>query len=92
MSVANQKIVQIAPRVKRDKDHLYAMMNLEAMQEAMKVLGGSSIKLWMYFNKNQDNHRFELSRVACEEWGIKKDAYYHAVKELTNKGFLVTRR
>lgn len=64
-------------------------MNLEALQEAMKVLGGSSIKLWLYFNKNANEYKFELSRVDCEKWGIKKDAYYHAVKELTDKGFLV---
>lgn len=31
MSVANQKIVQIAPRVKRDSEHLYAMVNIEAL-------------------------------------------------------------
>lgn len=89
MSVANQKIVKLAPRVERDKDHYYATMNLEALQEAMKVLGGSSIKLWLYFNKNANEYKFELSRVDCEKWGIKKDAYYHAVKELTDKGFLV---
>ena len=89
MSVANQKIIKLAPRVKRDKDHYYATMNLEALQEAMKVLGGSSIKLWLYFNKNADEYKFELSRAECEKWGIKKDAYYHAVKELTDKGFLV---
>jgi hypothetical protein len=64
-------------------------MNLEALQEAMKVLGGSSIKLWLYFNKNADEYKFELSHAECEKWGIKKDAYYHAVKELTDKGFLV---
>ena len=89
MSVPNQKIIKLAPRTRRDKDHLYAMMNLDAMQEAMKVLNGSSIKLWMYFNKNAEGYKFELSRVDCEKWGIKKDAYYHAVKELMAKGFLV---
>lgn len=89
MSVANQKIIQIAPREKCDNEHLYAIMNQESMREAMKVLSGSSIKLWLYFIKNQDGYQFELSRVDCEKWGIKKDAYYHAVKELTDKGFLV---
>lgn len=89
MSVANQKIIKLAPRIARDKEHFYATMNLDAMQEAMKVLNGSSIKLWMYFNKNANGYQFELSRVDCEKWGIKKDAYYHAVKELTEKGFLV---
>ena len=89
MSVANQKIIKLAPRAKRDRDHLYAMVNLDALKEAMKVLDGSSIKLWMYCNKNIDGYQFNLSRVDCEKWGLKKDAYYRAVKELTDKGFLV---
>ena len=89
MSVPNQKIIKLAPRAKRNRDNLYAMMNLDALKEAMKVLGGSSIKLWMYCNKNIDEYQFNLSRVDCEDWGLKKDAYYHAVKELTDKGFLV---
>ena len=45
--------------------------------------------MWLYFNKNANEYKFELSRVYCEKWGIKKDAYYHAVKELTDKGFLI---
>ena len=40
-------------------------------------------------NKNQDDYRFDLSRVDCAKWGIKKDSYYSAVDELINKGFLV---
>ncbi len=89
MSVANQKIIKLAPRTRRDKDHLYTMMNLDAMQEAMKVLNGSGLKLWLYLNKNQDGYKFELSRVECAKWGIKKDSYYSAVEELVKKGFLV---
>ena len=65
------------------------MMNLDAMQEAMKVLNGSGLKLWLYLNKNQDGYKFELSRVECAKWGIKKDRYYSAVEELVKKGFLV---
>ena len=80
MSVQNQKIVQIARRTKRDKDNLYAMTNLEALQQAMSTLKGSGLKMWLYLNKNQDNYRLELSRVACEEWGIKKDSYYDGIR------------
>ena len=60
-------------------------MNLIALQQAMKDLRGSSFKLWTYFNKNQENYRFELSQKACAEWGIKKDSYYSAVKDLIEK-------
>ena len=89
MSVPNQKIVKLAPRTRRDAEHLYSMNNLDALQTAMKTLNGSGLKLWLYLNKNQDGYRFELSRVDCANWGIKKDSYYKAVEELIQKGFLV---
>ena len=88
MSVQNQKIVQIARRTKRDKDNLYAMTNLEALQQAMSTLKGSGLKMWLYLNKNQDNYRFDLSRQACEEWGIKKDSYYDGIRNLIDYGYL----
>ena len=88
MSVPNQKIVQIARRTKRDKDNLYAMINLEALQQAMNTLKGSGLKMWLYLNKNQDNYRFDLSRQACDEWGIKKDSYYEGIRNLIDNGYL----
>ncbi len=89
MSVPNQKRVIIGERVKRNKDNLYAMMNISALREAMQNLKGSSLKLWLYFNKNQDKYNFELSRSDCLSWGIKKDSYYSAVGDLIDKGYLV---
>ena len=55
----------------------------------MQVLNGSGLKLWLYLNKNQNNYKLELSRVACAGWGIKKDSYYAGVEELVSKGYLV---
>ena len=92
MSVPNQKIVQIGKRTVRDGKHLYATMNLEALQLAMKTLKGSSLKMWLYLNKNQEKYTFELSRAACLEWGIKKDSYYDGFKELMEKGYLIQAR
>ena len=89
MSDANQKIVQIAPRTKRDAEHLFATMNIDALQAAVQDLKGSALKLWLYFNKNQDGYQFELSQKACHNWGIKKDSYYAGVEELVSKGYLV---
>ena len=54
----------------------------------MRVLSGSGLKMWLYFNKNQDGFRFALSQKACEEWGIKKDSYYKGISELIDKGYL----
>ena len=64
------------------------MTNLEALQQAMNTLKGSGLKMWLYLNKNQDNYRFELSRKACEEWGIKKDSYYDGFNDLVKHGYL----
>lgn len=55
----------------------------------MQKLNNSSFKLWCYINKNQEHYDFELSQKACAEWGIKKDSYYNAVKDLINKGYLI---
>ena len=83
MSSPNQNIVIIAPRTARNKENIYATMNIEALQKAMKSLNGKSgLLLWLYLNKNQDNYGLELSQVACEKWGLKKDSYYRAFAEL----------
>lgn len=88
MSVPNQKIVQVAKRTPRDQQHLYSMNNLDALQQAMSILKGSGLKMWLYCNKNQDNYRFELSRQACAEWGIRKDSYYEGIRNLIENGYL----
>lgn len=92
MSVPNQKIVQIGKRTARNSQNLYATMNLDALQNAMKDLKGSSLKMWLYLNKNQERYTFELSRKACLEWGIKKDSYYDGLRDLQEKGYLVQAR
>ena len=92
MSVPNQKIVEIGTRTARNGNNLYATMNLDALQQAMKTLKGSSLKMWLYFNKNQEHYAFELSRADCLEWGVKKDSYYGGIEELIEKGYLVQSR
>lgn len=89
MSYSNQKIVRIGNREKRDAQHIYSTMNIEAMQEAMMELRGETFKLWCYLNKNQEGYQFELSQKECEKRGIKKDVYYAAVKKLVELGYLV---
>lgn len=89
MSVPNQKIVWIGERTARNGQNLYATVNLEALQQAMKTLKGSSLKMWLYLNKNREHYALELSRTACLEWGIKKDSYYDGIEELIEKGYLI---
>lgn len=85
---ANQRTVELAVRVPRNKDNIYATINIEALQEAMKNIKGETLKLWLYINKNQDKYKFDLSQKALEEWGLKKDSYYTAVGKLIELGYL----
>lgn len=89
ITVPNQKVVTVQ-KEKCDKQHLYTMYNLDAMQEAMLNLDGFAFKLWCYLGKNQDKHEFALSKVDALNWGMgSKSSYDRAVKELIEKKYLV---
>lgn len=84
----NQKVVK-TQKDKCNKENLYATINLAAMGKAAQELKPNSFKLWIYFSKNQDGYEFALSSKAVErDFGIKKDAYDGAIKELLDKGYL----
>lgn len=88
MSYANQKAVQIF-KTKCDKNNLYAKINLEALQSAMKELKKvGAFKLWLYFAKNQDKYQFDLSCEDCKRWGVKTDSFHTGINELIDKGYL----
>lgn len=89
MTVENQKTIKVCKEVS-DKQHLYAIFNLRALDWAMNDLKGESFKLWCYLNKNQKGYEFALSKVDALKWGIgSKSSYDRAVKELIEKGYLV---
>ena len=69
-------------------------MNVDALNKAMNELNGNSgLLLWLYLNKNNDKFfPVELSQKACEEWGLKKDSYYRAFKELEKHGYLIQKQ
>lgn len=89
---ANQDRILMGERVVRDKAHPFAMMNLEALQQAMakiKTVGG--MKLWMYLNKNSDNYIVDLSRAELvAHWGFTKDTYLSGKNELKKLGYLTS--
>lgn len=85
---ANQKVVKVN-QDPRDIQHKFAMMNIDAMQQACILLSKSALVLWMYMNKNQNGYTFALSVVDAVKWGISKRSYYNAIKELENFGYLV---
>lgn len=89
MTNPNQKTIKVA-KEKCDKNNLYAMYNLDALQHAMIDLKGETFKLWCYINKNQNGYTFALSMVDAIKWGVgSKSSYNRAVKELIDKGYLV---
>lgn len=93
MSYPNQKRIKIS-KAKADTTHFYAIINIWAMQTAMKLLTkGSSFKLWCYLSSNQNGYTFDLSREDCaKNWGIKPDSYYTAIADLLEKKYLVKER
>lgn len=88
-TVPNQKVVKVQKQL-CNKVNLYATINIEAMEAAAQDLKAGAFKLWVYFAKNQDGFQFALSsRDVLDTFGIKKDQYDSAIKELLNKGYLV---
>lgn len=85
----NQKTITIKKEI-TDEKHYYCKINLNALESAAIDLKSGAFKLWIYFAKNQDNYTFGLSNKAVAEcFGIKKDQYDNAVKELIEKGYLI---
>lgn len=85
----NQKTITICKEL-CDKQHFYTMINLNALEKAAQTLKAGAFKLWIYLAQNQNNYTFALSNKAVAEYfGIKKDQYDSAVKELIEKGYLI---
>ena len=88
-TVPNQKTIAIN-KEKCDKDHLYATINLEALQDAMIDLSGEALKLWLYMAKNQNGYTFALSPIDAVKWGIgSKSSYIRAVNKLIKEKYLI---
>lgn len=87
MSVPNQKkiIIQNAPC---DRNNLYCMMNIEALQKAVSELSGVGLALWLYLSKNQNGYSLDLSPADAAKWGIKRSSFYRAEDELTRLGYI----
>lgn len=89
----NQKVITIQKEVcnNQNKDNYYAKINLNALQKAMIDLDTeASIKMWLYFAKNQNGYQMALSSIDAIMWGIgSKGSYDRAIKMLIEKGYLV---
>ena len=89
VTVPNQKIVT-TKGAQKDTEHIYAKINIEAMNKAMSVLKPNTFKLWCYMAKNQNNYTFALSSAdACEFCKMSKPTYLSSIQELIANGYLV---
>lgn len=89
MSVPNQKIIYGSVLAPCDTTNIYMKINQEAVFEALNNLTYAGFKMWLYFSKNQPTHKFELSKIACQEYHIDKNSYYRGIEELVQKHYLV---
>ena len=85
----NQRHITIAKEL-CDTQNLYAKINLSALQHAMHTLTPKAFELWIYFSKNQDGHKFYLSKVDFLNWSnVSASSYKNAFDELKDRGYLI---
>lgn len=85
----NQKCV-VTKKTQSDKEHTYALVNLEAMFAAACELSDRAFKLYSRLNMHCDGYTYGLSPVEIQRTvGMSEDRYRTAVKELVKKGYLV---
>lgn len=72
-----------------DKNNYYTTINLEALNRAMlKLNTAGEIKTWIYFSKNQNGYKFDLTKQDLYNWGIPKSTFDKAKKKLIEYGYL----
>lgn len=85
----NQKCV-ITQKTQSDKDHIYALVNLEAVFTAAQELSDRAFKLYSRLNMHCDGYTYGLSPTEIQRTiGMSEDRYRTAVKELIKKGYLI---
>ena len=88
--VPNQRTLTVV-KAKADKNHLYTVNNIAAVDEAAgRLQSKAGFKLYMYIAKNQDKYTFYLSSSDFMRWaGVADTAYKSAFKELVKEGYLI---
>lgn len=73
-----------------NKDNPYFMVNKSANRQAMAALSRVGFQLYMYFMQNEDGYVTTLRRThAMRTTGLSKTAYYDAITDLINTGYLI---
>lgn len=85
----NQKVIQIKKTIS-DESHLYSIVNVEAAMNAAKQLSDNAFKMYARLMLHQDGFTFALSPNDIRNGiGMSESKYRKAVKELTEKRYLV---
>ena len=85
----NQKTIKIT-KENCDKHNKYTMINLDALQMAMRDLTNAQFKVWLFLAKNADGYDLELSPAeAAYYWGIKKNTMQETIRLFTKRGYLI---
>lgn len=82
----NQKIITI-----KKPEYICEFLQIGKLewQKAFQELTPTAFAMYLYLAGNKDGYKFALSQSAFEHaTGRKKTAYYHAVNELIEKGFI----
>lgn len=88
-TVPNQKVITTKGAL-HNKDNVYAMLNIEALNLAMSILSPNTFKLWCYMAKNQNNYTFALSsKDVCQICNMSTSTYKKGINELIDNGYLV---
>ena len=88
-TVPNQKIIKVNKQP-CNKQNLYTMINIKALQTAAQNLDAGAFKLWIYFAENQNSYEFALSNKAVEEdFGMKRTQYNNAINSLIKAGYII---
>lgn len=84
----NQKIIRI--RKQKYKDN-FLQIGIDEWTEASQKLTPAAFKIYLYLSGNANGFNLALSKQAVENnLGIKKTAYYDAMKELEYLGYIHT--
>ena len=88
-TVPNQKIVKIH-KEPCNKSNKYTMINLEALQKAMRSLSNAELEVWLYFAKNQDGYESAVSpKDAKDNWNIATTTFHRTMQKFEKEGYLV---
>ena len=84
-----QKVV-VTRKTQSDKEHTYAIVNLEALFTVARELTDRAFKLYSRLNMHSNEYTYALSPVEIlKTTGMSESRYQTAVRELIEKGYLV---